>query len=103
MSKDLPEYIATWRKITPVDLDAPIPCPRTSQSCVAYKNRYLVIIGGETAVDPNNKDSESDNKKQDQSAAKGDDDSGSSSEVSDSKYATIGDVWIFDTLQRKWI
>lgn len=30
LSKDLPEYIATWRKITPVDLNAPIPCPRTS-------------------------------------------------------------------------
>jgi len=54
-------------------------------------------------MDPGNKESESDNKKQDQSAAKGDDDSGSSSEVSDSKYATIGDVWIFDTVQRKWM
>ena len=25
----------------------PIPPPRTSHSCVAYKNRYLVVIGGE--------------------------------------------------------
>lgn len=54
-------------------------------------------------MDPGNKESESDNKKQDQYPAKGDDDSGSSSEVSDSKYATMGDVWIFDTLQRKWM
>lgn len=47
-SKDLPDYSASWEKIIPRDESAPKPCPRASHSCVAYKNRYLVIIGGET-------------------------------------------------------
>ena len=28
-----------------------MPSPRTSHTCVGYKNRYLVVIGGETTSD----------------------------------------------------
>ena len=40
----------------------PIPPPRTSHSCVAYKNRYLVVIGGENEEtgDTPKKDDEAD-------------------------------------------
>jgi hypothetical protein len=50
LNKDLPEYTANWRKIK--CNDGPVPCPRTSQSCVAYKNRYMIVIGGETDGEP---------------------------------------------------
>ena len=29
-----------------------MPPPRTSHSCVSYKNRYLVVIGGENEETP---------------------------------------------------
>lgn len=39
------KYIAIWQKIT---FEGPQPYPRTSHTCVTYKNRYLIVIGGET-------------------------------------------------------
>ena len=40
------KYVAIWQKIeVKSELN---PYPRTSHTCVAYKNRYLVILGGET-------------------------------------------------------
>jgi hypothetical protein len=35
-----------WQKISQYGDE--IPYPRTSHTCVTYKNRYLVVIGGET-------------------------------------------------------
>ena len=33
-------------------MSGPRPPPRTSHSCVSYKNRYLVVIGGENEEIP---------------------------------------------------
>lgn len=38
------KYVVIWQKIS---YEAG-PYPRTSHTCVSYKNRYLVVIGGET-------------------------------------------------------
>lgn len=40
------KYVAIWQKINFVGTE--IPYPRTSHTCVSYKDRYLVVIGGET-------------------------------------------------------
>ena len=41
----MPSFHAEFTKI---DIpDGPVPPPRTSHTCVSYKNRYLVVIGGE--------------------------------------------------------
>ena len=100
--KDLPEYIAHWRKIIIDSSNTQKPCARTSQSCVAYKNRYMIIIGGETDSETPMLDSkECESSKQDeemQSKPK----LGSNSDESESKYVSIGDVWVFDTVQVRW-
>ena len=42
-------FIAEWKLLEDNSLNNPNrPCARTSHSCTVYKNRYLVIIGGET-------------------------------------------------------
>ena len=46
-----PIFHAIWTKIVVKNPEAPQPSPRTSHTCVSYKNRYLVIIGGETTLD----------------------------------------------------
>lgn len=38
-------FVTEWKQIK-VNGDQPVP--RTSHSCVAYRNRYLIVIGGET-------------------------------------------------------
>lgn len=41
----MPRFHAEFTKI---DIpNGPVPPPRTSHTCVSYKNRYLVVIGGE--------------------------------------------------------
>jgi hypothetical protein len=40
------KYVAIWQKINFVGTE--IPYPRTSHTCISYKDRYLVVIGGET-------------------------------------------------------
>ena len=40
------KFIAIWEKV--VVKSEVKPYPRTSHTCVAYKNRYLIVIGGET-------------------------------------------------------
>ena len=102
-SKDLPDYIAFWEKIVPADETAPKPCPRASHSCVAYKNRYLVIIGGETdsLVQPNS-ESEAVSKTESIKKPKQEKKNGSGSDESNSGYSSLGDVWVFDTLQKIW-
>lgn len=40
------KYVAIWQKINFVGSE--IPYPRTSHTCISYKDRYLVVIGGET-------------------------------------------------------
>lgn len=41
----IPKFHATFTRIQTTD--GPVPPPRTSHSCVPYKNRYLIVIGGE--------------------------------------------------------
>ena len=41
----IPKFHAQFTRI--VITGGPVPPPRTSHSCVPYKNRYLIIIGGE--------------------------------------------------------
>jgi len=45
--------VAEWTQIEPQSKKGHVmpqlkPVPRTSHSCTVYKDRYLVIIGGET-------------------------------------------------------
>ena len=42
---------AQWTKISVKNFESPQPSPRTSHTCVGYKNRYLVVVGGETTSD----------------------------------------------------
>ena len=42
----IPKFHALFTKIE-VCSNGPKPPPRTSHTCVSYKNRYLVVIGGE--------------------------------------------------------
>ena len=46
-----PVFHAIWQKIRVKNPEQPMPSPRTSHTCVGYKNRYLVVIGGETTSD----------------------------------------------------
>lgn len=50
-------FIAHWEEIeqqTPKgELPSyPKPCARTSHTCTVYKNRFFIIIGGETEIEP---------------------------------------------------
>ena len=46
------QFVAQWEKIDFRNgKDTKSPCARTSHTCTVYKNRFLVIIGGETEVD----------------------------------------------------
>ena len=47
----VPRYHARFTKIM-MNTNGPMPPPRTSHSCVSYKNRYLVVIGGENEETP---------------------------------------------------
>ena len=47
----IPRYHACFTKIK-MNSEGPMPPPRTSHSCVSYKNRYLVVIGGENEETP---------------------------------------------------
>lgn len=43
------QFVAIWSKI---EFQSSIcPYPRTSHTCTSYKNRYLVVIGGETEIE----------------------------------------------------
>lgn len=42
----IPKYHAYFNRIK-IPEDSPVPTPRTSHSCIPYKNRYLIVIGGE--------------------------------------------------------
>ena len=42
----IPKFHALFTKII-MSNNGPMPQPRTSHTCVSYKNRYLVVIGGE--------------------------------------------------------
>ena len=49
------QYVAEWEQIEPQTSKDILPLsgkpsPRTSHTCTVYKNRYLVIIGGETDI-----------------------------------------------------
>ena len=46
-----PIFHAVWKNIQVKNLEDPQPSPRTSHICVSYKNRYLVVVGGETTLD----------------------------------------------------
>lgn len=47
-------FYADWKMIEPNTKNDPKrPCARTSHSCTVYKNRYLIIVGGETELDSN--------------------------------------------------
>ena len=46
-------FFADWKLLEGNTKNDPRrPCARTSHSCTVYKNRFLIIIGGESEIDP---------------------------------------------------
>lgn len=83
-----------------------------------YMNRFLVVIGGESPVEPSERESskngkESTDKEKGEAVNKtanekksgkteGSDDKESYSSDQDQKTKSMGDVWIFDIVQQYW-
>lgn len=40
------KYKTIWKKVTPAE-NSPLPLERSSHTCVSYKDRFIIIIGGE--------------------------------------------------------
>ena len=100
-----------------------MPPPRTSHSCVPYKNRYLVVIGGENEEFEEEEANPDDEKskatepgpalsgkaliKTDKPGKASSIDKHSEAEDSDeygceTKSKSLSDVWVFDTHLTKW-
>ncbi len=106
------KYVAIWQKIS----FESGPYPRTSHTCVSYKNRYLVVIGGETETvnitgkisnEESNESDDEHSKQEEVSAvplgkAKGKQSSCSENSSEEPEKEPLSDVWIFDTFLRKW-
>jgi len=106
------KYVAIWQKIS----FESGPYPRTSHTCVSYKNRYLIVIGGETesvnitgkVSNEESNESDEEHSKQNEisavpfSKAKGDKRGSSESSSEEPEKEPLSDVWIFDTFLRKW-
>ena len=84
--------VATWKEIvltSSIPLQPLVrPRPRTSHTCVPYKGRYLIVVGGEAEEIKTNKVA-------------------SYEEVTENKEGEVkkealSDVWIFDTFYRQW-
>lgn len=64
-----------------------------------YKNRFLVLVGGETTVAPSGNQSE---KPKSPRASKGSNSGSGSEEESENNNMSLGDVWVFDMHLRAW-
>lgn len=60
----IPKFHAHFTRIEVSD-NGPLPPPRTSHTCVSYKNRYLVVIGGENEEPQTKEDGAADETNQD--------------------------------------
>lgn len=108
------KYVAIWQKIKFENG----PYPRTSHTCVSYKNRYLVIVGGETETvnitskKPNEGSGESEHSQEKQpevaepksptGKGKFDRRMSMNSSSEDTEKEPLSDVWIFDTFFKTW-